>query len=222
MTKEHQSSIFLSEPGQRKPRGRGHERRDEILGAAARLFVEHGFESVSTRRIADALGISQTTLYVYFPTKDAILDALCERCFTKLVGLFRKVTEGEGEPLEKLRLLMQAYVEFGLEHSDEYRIAFMLSRHDDHTEAKNMDLPAEMQPQGIQCFLLLQEHIALIGRRGELNFEPAVVAQCLWAAGHGLVALLNTMTGFPWASKKELVAKLIEIQFHGIVRRSHN
>ena len=37
----------------RKARGSGHERKGEILAAARSLFVEHGFENVSTRKIAE-------------------------------------------------------------------------------------------------------------------------------------------------------------------------
>ena len=49
----------------RKARGSGHERREEILRAARELFLEHGVEGVSTRQIAARVGISQTALYVY-------------------------------------------------------------------------------------------------------------------------------------------------------------
>jgi AcrR family transcriptional regulator len=213
----HVSSV---ETGQRKPKGRGHERRDEILGAAARLFVEHGFESVSTRRIADALGISQTTLYVYFPTKDAILEALCERCFTHLVQVFDTVVQGVGDPIDKLRRLMRAYVDFGLKHSDEYRITFMLSHSHPKDKYKNLSLRPELQPQGIQCFLKMQDQVALLGQLGDLKHEPEVVAQCLWAAGHGLVALLITLPDFPWIDREELIEKVIEIQFEGLLQSS--
>ncbi len=201
----------------RKPKGRGHERRDEILDAAARLFIENGFENVSTRRIAVALGISQTTLYVYFATKDAILEALCERCFMHLVALFDRVASSTDEPVEKLRRLMHGYVEFGLLHSDEYRIAFMLSQHHRADKYKNFSETTELQPQGIQCFLKLQEQVALLGEFGLLRQDPATVAQAIWAAGHGLVALLITMPKFPWIDRADLVDTLIDIQFRGIL-----
>jgi hypothetical protein len=114
---------------------------------------------------------------------------------------------------------MIAYVEFGIEHSDEYRIAFMLSHHHSEDKYKNLNLPSELQPQGIQCFLILQEHVALIGRLGGLQFDPATVAQCVWAAGHGLVALLITMPDFPWIDRQELIRTMVAIQLQGILRQ---
>src|ERR1700748_3624645 len=54
----------------------GKTARDEILDAAAELFPSLGYASTSTRRIADAVGVRQASLYHHFATKDDILDAL--------------------------------------------------------------------------------------------------------------------------------------------------
>lgn len=56
----------------RKARGEGHERRAEILAAAQRLFVEYGYEGATIRKIADAVGLSSTALYLHFRKKDEI------------------------------------------------------------------------------------------------------------------------------------------------------
>lgn len=52
--------------------------RDQILTAAAALFVEQGFGSTSTRAIADAVGMRQASLYYHFAGKDEILAELLE------------------------------------------------------------------------------------------------------------------------------------------------
>jgi AcrR family transcriptional regulator len=54
----------------------GKTARDEILDAAAELFTDLGYANTSTRRIADAVGVRQASLYHHFATKDDILDAL--------------------------------------------------------------------------------------------------------------------------------------------------
>lgn len=54
----------------------GKTAREEILDAAAELFTSMGYASTSTRRIADAVGVRQASLYHHFATKDDILDAL--------------------------------------------------------------------------------------------------------------------------------------------------
>lgn len=52
------------------------ETRQRILETARRLFVASGYESSTTREIADAAGIANGTLFNYFPNKEAILAAL--------------------------------------------------------------------------------------------------------------------------------------------------
>jgi AcrR family transcriptional regulator len=59
--------------GSRRP---GNTAREEILDAAAELFSTYGYANTSTRRIADAVGMRQASLYHHFATKDDILDAL--------------------------------------------------------------------------------------------------------------------------------------------------
>jgi AcrR family transcriptional regulator len=53
--------------------------REQILEAAARVFVEHGHSAGTTNRIAEAAGLSIGSLYQYFPNKDAILLQLAQR-----------------------------------------------------------------------------------------------------------------------------------------------
>ncbi|MBB6099359.1 AcrR family transcriptional regulator [Deinobacterium chartae] len=54
------------------------DRRQQILEASARLFVERGFEAVTVGDIAITLGISRPTVYSYFPSTESILDALLD------------------------------------------------------------------------------------------------------------------------------------------------
>ena len=48
-------------------------RRDEILAAAAEVFAQHGFRGSTTRRIADAAGVNEITIFRQFGSKDALL-----------------------------------------------------------------------------------------------------------------------------------------------------
>jgi len=52
---------------------------EQILDAAAQLFVERGFAATSTRAIADRVGIRQASLYYHFPSKEQILKVLLMR-----------------------------------------------------------------------------------------------------------------------------------------------
>ncbi len=54
----------------------GDAPREQILKAAAELFITHGFTATTTRAIAEAVGIRQATLYYHFAGKEEILHEL--------------------------------------------------------------------------------------------------------------------------------------------------
>ena len=49
--------------------------RDHILDAAARVYAEHGFRGATTRRIADAAGVNEVTLFRTFGSKATLIEA---------------------------------------------------------------------------------------------------------------------------------------------------
>ncbi|MGO4584638.1 TetR/AcrR family transcriptional regulator [Arthrobacter sp. 2RAF6] len=69
-------------PRKQQPVRPGATARDEILDAAAELFTSQGFANTSTRAIADAVGIRQSSLYHHFGTKDDILAELLDGTVT--------------------------------------------------------------------------------------------------------------------------------------------
>jgi AcrR family transcriptional regulator len=57
----------------------GRARREQIVGAATRVFAEKGFRRSTTREVARAAGVSEGTIYNYFEDKDALLLAILDR-----------------------------------------------------------------------------------------------------------------------------------------------
>ena len=53
-------------------------RREQILGAATRVFAAKGFKGATTREVAREAGVSEGTIYNYFEDKDALLMAILD------------------------------------------------------------------------------------------------------------------------------------------------
>lgn len=62
------------------------ERRQEILAAAAAVFAKHGFRGSTTRRIADAAGVNEITIFRHFGSKEVLLREAMQH-ITESVGL---------------------------------------------------------------------------------------------------------------------------------------
>jgi len=58
---------------------RGRQRRDALLDAAQRLFLERGYGQVSVNDIVAEAGGSLTTLYRHFGSKEGLFQAMIER-----------------------------------------------------------------------------------------------------------------------------------------------
>ena len=110
----------------RARRGEGELLHAEIVAATARLLAETGDESaVSIRAIADAVGVTPPSIYLHFPDKTALLFAVCEDRFRALDLTLEEAAAGATDPLDELHRRGSAYVHFGLENPEHYRILFM-------------------------------------------------------------------------------------------------
>jgi AcrR family transcriptional regulator len=88
--------------------------RGRILVAAALLFGERGYASTSLRMIAGAVGMTPPALYWYFPSKQAILQALMHRVLFDFLDAVEADVVGP-EPEDRLRQLVRAHIRRGVE-----------------------------------------------------------------------------------------------------------
>ncbi|MBI1200472.1 MAG: TetR family transcriptional regulator [Phenylobacterium sp.] len=182
-------------------RGRAGERREEVLAQATRLFAEHGVHAVSTRQIAQAVGISQPSLYAHFPTKQALVEAVCVRAFEALSARMIEVM-GRIEGPAVLDELARAYVDFALAEPDAYRIALM----DEGAYETPEDGPNAAMAAGGAAFKLYRAAIVRELGAGLGEVDQDMLAQSIWASLHGLVALLIARPTFDWCDRERLIA----------------
>jgi AcrR family transcriptional regulator len=197
------------------PRGQGHLRRPEILAAAKELFLADGYEAFTTRKLAARVGLSQTGLYVYFESKEELLDTLCRQSFVALGDDFRRAIAGAGEGMSRLRALGLAYIEFGLTHPDEYRLTFL-----EGPGLNKMSPPdASGAPQGVghNVFAIIRDELARLAEAGELRpLDLTVATHTVWFGLHGLVSIFIARPGYLRAERAALIEDLLDSLEHGL------
>ncbi|TWF95933.1 TetR/AcrR family transcriptional regulator [Saccharopolyspora dendranthemae] len=62
------------------------QKREAITTAATELFVERGYDRTSLARVADAAGVSKSTLFKQFPTKAALFEAIITESWQRDAG----------------------------------------------------------------------------------------------------------------------------------------
>lgn len=180
------------------PKSRPADRREQILNCALDLFVTYGIEHVTTRKIAQAVGISQPSLYAHFKSRDEIAIELSQRAFAQLGERMAAAAACDDNHFERFYRMASEYVGFGLEHSAAYRVAFMLER----AKLSAEDHQA-IRLAGMRTFGMVHELFKQASNRDDAR--TAAMAQSAWASLHGLVALLLARPEFPWVERDMLI-----------------
>ncbi|KRA42130.1 TetR/AcrR family transcriptional regulator [Devosia sp. Root635] len=83
----------------KKFRRRAEARPDEVLDAALSVFVAKGFAAAKVDDIARQAGVSKGTVYLYFPSKEALLEGIVQRAVSPIADRAAPdMAQFEGDP----------------------------------------------------------------------------------------------------------------------------
>jgi AcrR family transcriptional regulator len=87
------------------------EQRSKIIKAAIRIIVENGFHETSVRKIGEAAGMTQGTLYNYIRSKGDILYLVCDEVVTAYLDAVVKEIERTPKGESRIEAAIRALVE---------------------------------------------------------------------------------------------------------------
>lgn len=93
-----------------------------ILARSTELFGESGFDGVSIRDIAEAVGVTLGAIYHYFPNKQALYDEVVRNAFFFMTEKMVAATRLAGAPPERLRAFVRTLVRVLSSQSPQMRI----------------------------------------------------------------------------------------------------
>lgn len=200
----------------RAVKGQGGQLRDEILEAAERLLIETGSEeAVSIRAVAEAVGVTPPSIYRHFDDKQLLLFEVCVRHFTRLEAVARAAIDGVDDPLLALRAMGRAYVRFGIEQPEHYRIMFM-GRSDLTPEQYADEILADTGPFALLVAAVRRCFDAGYATPDRRDQDPVTVALLIWAGIHGLTSLLIAKPGMPWGDVEHLIDEQCGVVARGL------
>src|SRR2546428_7076006 len=167
------------------------ELRQAILTAAGTLFLDQGYERFSLRKVAERIGYSPTTIYLFFRDKDDLLFTVVDEGFVRFGQQLATAAESQEDPWERLIALGRAYVAFGLQHPVYYQLMFM-----QRTDFLTHRPAGESQPR-IASFRVLQQAVQQAIDGGVLRPGDAEsYSDVLWALVHRIASLRLNMPMF--------------------------
>ena len=100
------------------------DRRAATVDAVIELAANHAPGEITTTTIAQHMGVTQGALFKHFPTKDAIWQSVMEWVADRLLARIDSAARGIPSPLQALRAMFLAHVEFVVEHPGVPRMMF--------------------------------------------------------------------------------------------------
>lgn len=209
---------------------RAQQQRERILDAARRIVLREGIDALSMRKIADAIGYSPASLYLYFEGRDEIARALGRDGLAQLLAHLAGPAQVP-EARARLHALAHAYVAFGCEHAQTYELIFALP----HTQAPPSKghraraaagaREASEASEATPCAECVE---AIAETCGADWFAPTLaaldpscdaptcttLAHALWATLHGVVMLCHAhATGFNRDARGPLIDAALDAWF---------
>jgi AcrR family transcriptional regulator len=111
--------------GPRRPnaRGQGERLREEIISAAVQMLGDLADdEALSLRAVARAVSISPTSVYLYFPDRDALVAAAMQRCHAEMLQAADEAEAAHQDPALGLRARILGQAAWVQEHPGIYKV----------------------------------------------------------------------------------------------------
>ncbi len=149
------------------------------------MVAEGGLAQLSLRPLGARLGVTAPALYAHFENKEALLAAVAETEFTRLIARFEEATRGVADPIARIKMQSHAYVQYALENPALFEILFVFrpawSPQADATELAIASKAFEISATAVG------DAIAA-GHLGDA--EPLMASLTIWSAVHGVATLL--------------------------------
>ncbi|MBN1162631.1 TetR/AcrR family transcriptional regulator [Patescibacteria group bacterium] len=88
--------------------------KDKIIKTAARLFSQRSYYGVSMDKIAFEVGVSKSTLYYYFESKEQLLKTVLNTSCTRLKEKLSEVVYDSKDPIDFIFSIVRMIVDYGI------------------------------------------------------------------------------------------------------------
>jgi AcrR family transcriptional regulator len=158
------------------------EVRSSILSTAWQMVKEEGWQSLSIRKIADAIEYSVPVIYDHFENKETIMLEFAKEGFQLLSKRIQKAKEKSNNPAEQIKAIADAYWNFAFKNKEHYQLMYGMGMQG-----------CEME----KCFpersdfrsAVLEPVTTLISKSKNPDVNPCLKYFTFWSILHGLISI---------------------------------
>jgi AcrR family transcriptional regulator len=176
------------------------EVRTSILKAAWQLVIEEGWQSLSIRKIAEAIEYSVPVIYDHFANKEAILLELTRQGFQILNTELVKARKRSINPEKQIEAMAYSYWEFAFDHKAYYQVMYGLGMPSCETVSQINELTSFSD-------LIIQPIKDLIAISKNPSADPYLKLHTFWSMLHGLISINMMATGVDREELNQMVLR---------------
>ncbi|HTO39980.1 MAG TPA: TetR/AcrR family transcriptional regulator [Rhizomicrobium sp.] len=155
------------------------DKRERLLAAALLLFERRGFDGVAVPEIARAAGVATGTVYRYFATKEALVNALYLRWKTAYNATVLAPLDAQASPREMFATYWQRMTDFAQSHPRAMRF-LDLHFHGSYLDAQSLAAHTAYR-------VAAAEFVRAARKAGAIRaLSPELVAALIWGASVGM------------------------------------
>ncbi len=180
---------------QERRKRESEQRRADILAAAKKVFWEKGYARTTMPQIAAEAELAAGTLYLYFPSKDALYTELLVDGYDLLSGRMTSVVREGGDPVRIGERLIDAFFGFAREFPEYFDIIFLtLQREREGWELFPENLSRRLEEKQRACI----DIVAGVLERAQIGSADtrAQTVSAVWSMLAGIVFYYRSRPAF--------------------------
>lgn len=158
------------------------EIRASILATAWQLVKEEGWQSLSIRKIAEAIEYSVPVIYDHFENKEAILLQFGKDGFGLLIKKMQQAKKKSTDPAEQLKVIADAYWNFAYKNKEYYQLMFGLGIACCETDKCIPEKSAFRE-------LVMEPINAILANNSKKDVNACLKYHTYWSVIHGLISI---------------------------------
>ena len=174
------------------------ERRQDILSAARSLFWTRGFAGTTMPAVAQAAELAPGTLYLYFPSKDALYAELLVEGYDLLLERLQACALRRASPRGRAESLVDCFLGFARQHPEYFDIIFFVLQRETGGGPRAVltsEQLARLSAREQACKAIAGEVIEAARPRRSAK-ELALVVEAVWSMLVGVVSIWGKEEGF--------------------------
>ena len=158
------------------------EVRSRILSTAWQMVKEEGWQSLSIRKIADAIEYSVPVIYDHFENKETIMLEFAKEGFQLLSKRIQKAREKSNNPAEQIKAIADAYWNFAFKNKQHYQLMYGMGM-------QGCEIEKCFPERGYLRNAVIEPIASLISKSKHPDVDPCLKYFTFWSILHGLISI---------------------------------